>query len=70
MYLEILLVLFIAFVIHLLFIDTGESDRYLFNDILNLTSNKRYVKDPQLTPMDRPGTNWYNEWLMERKLNE
>ena len=21
-----------------------------------------------LTPADRPGTNWYNEWLMEREL--
>ena len=24
---------------------------------------------PTLTPANRPGTGWYNEWLMERPLN-
>ena len=55
-------------IIVVLFIAIGVILHLLWKD--NHISNNNNVLPPTLTPADRPGTGWYNEWLMERPLNQ
>lgn len=36
----------------------------------DIPKHQPHTKPALLTPADRPGTGWYNAWLMERPLNE
>ena len=57
------------FVIIVLFIATGIILHSLWRRP-PIQPPKANVLQPMLKPSDRPGTGWYNEWFMEKPLNQ